>query len=65
MKPQFETERRHSKKGIVSDEAVQKTICEDIDGFVASLGWRVGGVIPSAIPGGDGNREFFIAADRG
>jgi 23S rRNA (cytidine1920-2'-O)/16S rRNA (cytidine1409-2'-O)-methyltransferase len=29
---------------------------------VASLGWTVAGVIPSPIAGGDGNREFVIAA---
>jgi predicted rRNA methylase YqxC with S4 and FtsJ domains len=65
IKPQFETSRGHLKKGIVRDEAVHKAICEDIGAFTASLGWRVGGVVASAIRGGDGNREFFIAAERG
>ncbi|MGA9891639.1 MAG: TlyA family RNA methyltransferase [Xanthobacteraceae bacterium] len=65
IKPQFEADRRHSKKGIVRDEAVHKMICEDIGAVIASLGWRVGGVVPSAILGGDGNREFFIEAERG
>jgi 23S rRNA (cytidine1920-2'-O)/16S rRNA (cytidine1409-2'-O)-methyltransferase len=65
IKPQFEADRRLSKKGIVRDEAVHKMVCEDIGAIVSSLGWRVGGVVPSAILGGDGNREFFIEADRG
>ena len=65
IKPQFEADRRLSKKGIVRDEAVQKMICEDIGAFTASLHWRIGGVVPSAILGGDGNREFFIEAERG
>jgi 23S rRNA (cytidine1920-2'-O)/16S rRNA (cytidine1409-2'-O)-methyltransferase len=65
IKPQFEAERRHSKKGIVRDEAVHKTVCEDIGAFTASLGWNVGGLVASTILGGDGNREFFIAATRG
>ena len=65
IKPQFEAERRHSKKGIIRDEAVQKMVCEDIGAFIASLGWQVGGLVPSAILGGDGNREFFIEAERG
>ena len=65
IKPQFEAERRHSKKGIIRDEAVQKMVCEDIGAFTASLGWQIGGVTPSAILGGDGNREFFIEAERG
>jgi 23S rRNA (cytidine1920-2'-O)/16S rRNA (cytidine1409-2'-O)-methyltransferase len=65
IKPQFEAARRHSKKGIIRDEAVQKIVCEDIGAFTASLGWQVGGLVPSAILGGDGNREFFIEAERG
>jgi 23S rRNA (cytidine1920-2'-O)/16S rRNA (cytidine1409-2'-O)-methyltransferase len=65
IKPQFEANRRHGKKGIVRDEAIHKMICEDIGAFVAALGWRVGGVVASAILGGDGNREFFIEANRG
>jgi 23S rRNA (cytidine1920-2'-O)/16S rRNA (cytidine1409-2'-O)-methyltransferase len=64
IKPQFEADRRHSKKGIIRDEAVQKMVCEDIGAFIASLGWQVGGLTPSAILGGDGNREFFIEAER-
>jgi 23S rRNA (cytidine1920-2'-O)/16S rRNA (cytidine1409-2'-O)-methyltransferase len=64
IKPQFEADRRHSKKGIIRDEAVHKMVCEDIGAFIASLGWQVDGVAPSAILGGDGNREFFIEAQR-
>jgi 23S rRNA (cytidine1920-2'-O)/16S rRNA (cytidine1409-2'-O)-methyltransferase len=64
IKPQFEADRRHSKKGIIRDEAVHKMVCEDIGAFIASLGWQVGGVAPSSILGGDGNREFFIEAER-
>jgi 23S rRNA (cytidine1920-2'-O)/16S rRNA (cytidine1409-2'-O)-methyltransferase len=65
IKPQFEATRRHLKKGIVRDEAVQKAVCEDIAAHIESLGWQVGGVVASAIAGGDGNREFFIEAARG
>jgi 23S rRNA (cytidine1920-2'-O)/16S rRNA (cytidine1409-2'-O)-methyltransferase len=65
IKPQFEAGRRDVKKGIVRDPAVHKTVCDDIGAFLTGLGWRVGGVAPSAIPGGDGNREFFIEAERG
>jgi 23S rRNA (cytidine1920-2'-O)/16S rRNA (cytidine1409-2'-O)-methyltransferase len=65
IKPQFEAARRDIKKGIVRDAAVHATICDDIGAFLISLGWRVGGVVPSAIRGGDGNREFFIEAERG
>jgi 23S rRNA (cytidine1920-2'-O)/16S rRNA (cytidine1409-2'-O)-methyltransferase len=62
IKPQFEAGRRHIKKGIVRDPAVHAAVCDDIAQFVASRGWQVVGVVPSPIPGGEGNREFFIAA---
>jgi 23S rRNA (cytidine1920-2'-O)/16S rRNA (cytidine1409-2'-O)-methyltransferase len=65
IKPQFEAARRDSKKGIVRDESVHKAVCGDIGAFITSLGWRVGGVVASAILGGDGNREFFIETARG
>jgi len=65
IKPQFEAERRHLKKGIVRDPAVHETICNQIAAFLTAQGWRIGGVAPSAILGGDGNREFFIEAQRG
>jgi 23S rRNA (cytidine1920-2'-O)/16S rRNA (cytidine1409-2'-O)-methyltransferase len=65
IKPQFEAARRDVKKGIVRDGAIHAAVCDDIGAFLISLGWRVGGVAPSAILGGDGNREFFIEAERG
>ena len=65
IKPQFEAARRDLKKGIVRDPAVHAAICADIEAFLAGRGWRVGGVVPSTILGGDGNREFFVAAGRG
>ena len=65
IKPQFEAPRRNIKKGIVRDAAVQQAVCEDIAAFVTAQGWRVGGVMPSPIRGGDGNAEFFIEAARG
>jgi 23S rRNA (cytidine1920-2'-O)/16S rRNA (cytidine1409-2'-O)-methyltransferase len=64
IKPQFEAGRAHVKKGIVRDEAARAAVCADIAGFVASLGWRVAGVIPSPIAGGDGNAEFLLGAVR-
>ena len=65
IKPQFEAARRDVKKGIVRDAAVHAAVCDDIAAFLAALGWRVGGLMPSPIRGGDGNREFFIEAERG
>jgi 23S rRNA (cytidine1920-2'-O)/16S rRNA (cytidine1409-2'-O)-methyltransferase len=65
IKPQFEAGRHDIKKGIVRDAAIHAAVCDDICAFLAGLGWRIGGIAPSAILGGDGNREFFIEAERG
>ena len=65
IKPQFEADRKLAKKGVVRDEAVHRAVCDDIAQFVASLGCTNIEVFPSAILGGDGNREFFIGARRG
>jgi 23S rRNA (cytidine1920-2'-O)/16S rRNA (cytidine1409-2'-O)-methyltransferase len=65
IKPQFEAGRRDVKKGIVRDAASHTAVCNDIGAFLTGLGWRVGGIVPSAITGGDGNREFFVEAERG
>ena len=64
IKPQFEAGARAVKRGIVRDPAVHDAVCDDISAFVASLGWRVLGTVPSPITGGDGNHELFIAARR-
>ncbi len=65
VKPQFEAGRRHAKKGIVRDPEVHIAVCDDIARTLTGLDWRIGGCIPSTILGGDGNREFFIEAERG
>jgi 23S rRNA (cytidine1920-2'-O)/16S rRNA (cytidine1409-2'-O)-methyltransferase len=62
IKPQFEVGAGATKKGIVRDPAVHAAVCDDIAEFVASLGWRVLGVIPSPVEGGDGNAEFLLGA---
>jgi 23S rRNA (cytidine1920-2'-O)/16S rRNA (cytidine1409-2'-O)-methyltransferase len=65
IKPQFEAGRRDVRKGVVRDAAIHTAVCDDVGAFLTALGWRVGGIAPAAIPGGDGNREFFIEAQRG
>lgn len=65
IKPQFEAARAAIKKGIVRDTAVHAAVCDDLAAFFAAGGWRVNGVIPSPITGGDGNREFLLEAERG
>ena len=65
IKPQFEAGRERVKKGVVRDRAVHQAVCDDIAAATASLGWRVLGIIPSPIAGGDGNAELLLAATRG
>jgi len=62
IKPQFEAGPAHLKKGIMRDAGVRAAVCAEISAFVTSLGWRVVGVIPSPISGGDGNAEFLLGA---
>jgi 23S rRNA (cytidine1920-2'-O)/16S rRNA (cytidine1409-2'-O)-methyltransferase len=62
IKPQFEAGRTHLKKGVVRDAAVQAAVCEDVATCAAVLGWRVAGIIPSPIAGGEGNKEFLMGA---
>jgi 23S rRNA (cytidine1920-2'-O)/16S rRNA (cytidine1409-2'-O)-methyltransferase len=65
IKPQFEAGRSAVKKGVVRDPAVHAAVCANIEAFTSARGWRVGGIVPSSILGGDGNREFLIEAERG
>jgi len=62
IKPQFEAGRGGTKKGVVRDPALHAVVCDDIAEFVGSIGWRVLGIIPSPIEGGDGNAEFLLGA---
>lgn len=64
IKPQFEAGRAALKKGVVRDETVRQQVCSDIAAFAASLGWRIIGVMPSPIEGGDGNVEYLLGAVR-
>jgi len=64
IKPQFEVGPAKAKKGIVRDAALHAAVCDDISAFVTGLGWRVLGIIPSPIAGGDGNAEFLLGAVR-
>jgi 23S rRNA (cytidine1920-2'-O)/16S rRNA (cytidine1409-2'-O)-methyltransferase len=66
IKPQFEAGREAlGKGGIVSDPLVHARVCQDMAAFLQSQGWRVQGVTASPVDGGDGNREFLIAARKG
>jgi 23S rRNA (cytidine1920-2'-O)/16S rRNA (cytidine1409-2'-O)-methyltransferase len=64
VKPQFEAGPAHVRKGIVRDEGVRRTVCREMEGFVAALGFTVIGTVPSPIEGGDGNLEYLLGASR-
>jgi 23S rRNA (cytidine1920-2'-O)/16S rRNA (cytidine1409-2'-O)-methyltransferase len=60
VKPQFEAGRAHvGKGGIVRDEAIHDAVLTDI---AAWMPWTVLGTMESPVKGGDGNREFLLAA---
>ena len=65
IKPQFEAGKDAiGKGGIVTDPQVHDRVCAEIAEFLRSQGWRVLGVAPSPVEGGDGNREFLVAAGK-
>ncbi|MGN6515315.1 MAG: TlyA family RNA methyltransferase [Rhizomicrobium sp.] len=64
VKPQFEVGKENiGKGGIVRDEAVQLAAVEEIARWLSlDRKWPVIGTMESPVKGGDGNREFLIAA---
>jgi 23S rRNA (cytidine1920-2'-O)/16S rRNA (cytidine1409-2'-O)-methyltransferase len=63
IKPQFEAGREAvGKTGVIADPLVHDAICRDIAQWLGQHGWRIVGLTPSPIEGGDGNREFLIGA---
>jgi 23S rRNA (cytidine1920-2'-O)/16S rRNA (cytidine1409-2'-O)-methyltransferase len=64
VKPQFEAGKENvGKRGIVKDEAAQRAALDEIARWLGDdQKWNVLGTMQSPITGGDGNREFLIAA---
>jgi 23S rRNA (cytidine1920-2'-O)/16S rRNA (cytidine1409-2'-O)-methyltransferase len=63
IKPQFEVGRHNvGRGGMVTDPAEHSRVCDEIVDFLKASGWAVQGVSPSPLEGGDGNREFLVAA---
>ena len=64
VKPQFEAGvGKVGKGGIVKDKSVQEEALQSIiDWLGGQPGWSVIGTMVSPIVGGDGNREFLLAA---
>ncbi len=65
VKPQFELGPRGvSKGGIVRDASAREAAVAEITGWMKAQGWQVVGSIESPITGGEGNREYLLAAKR-
>ncbi|WP_233457166.1 TlyA family RNA methyltransferase [Qipengyuania flava] len=65
IKPQFEVGREEvGKKGVVSDPALHRRVCDEVRDWVEGLGFEVQGIVESPITGPEGNVEFLISAQR-
>lgn len=64
LKPQFEAGRENiGKGGIVRDPQAHEDVLRDwVRWLDAQTGWAVMGTMESPIMGGDGNKEFLVAA---
>ncbi|MEU4388857.1 TlyA family RNA methyltransferase [Promicromonospora sp. NPDC023805] len=61
VKPQFEVGReRLGSGGVVRDPALHRDAVESVARAAEEAGLRVRAVVPSSLPGPNGNREFFL-----
>jgi 23S rRNA (cytidine1920-2'-O)/16S rRNA (cytidine1409-2'-O)-methyltransferase len=64
-KPQFELQPGQvGKHGVVTDDSLYAVVEKRVRDCCAALGLQVRGWYPSAVEGGDGNREFFVYATK-
>jgi 23S rRNA (cytidine1920-2'-O)/16S rRNA (cytidine1409-2'-O)-methyltransferase len=65
VKPQFEAgPARVGRGGIVRDPEVHAAVLAEVTAGLAEHGLVVTDVVASPLRGADGNREFFVRADR-
>ena len=64
IKPQFETEAKFLRKGVVHDPAVHLKVLETTLDQAAAVGWQVQGVVASPLRGPAGNIEFVAGFTR-
>ena len=63
IKPQFESKKNETKKGVVRDSKIHQRICNEIsDWFEKECSCKVLSIIESPIRGPKGNIEFLITA---
>jgi len=65
VKPQFEVGPRGvSKGGIVRDASAREAAVAEVTGWMKAQGWQMIGAMDSPITGGEGNREYLLAAKK-
>jgi 23S rRNA (cytidine1920-2'-O)/16S rRNA (cytidine1409-2'-O)-methyltransferase len=66
VKPQFELGRWGApRSGVVKSDEAREQALSEIIAAVKALGWHVAGSMESPIAGGEGNREYLLAATKG
>jgi 23S rRNA (cytidine1920-2'-O)/16S rRNA (cytidine1409-2'-O)-methyltransferase len=61
IKPQFEAGRREvGKGGIIRDPLIHARVLGRFVAWLTENKLRLGGLLPSPLPGASGNREFFV-----
>ena len=62
IKPQFESKKNETKKGVVKDSSIHERICNEIsEWFKNQCGCKILSIIESPIKGPKGNIEFLIS----
>jgi 23S rRNA (cytidine1920-2'-O)/16S rRNA (cytidine1409-2'-O)-methyltransferase len=66
VKPQFELGRWGTpRSGVVKDDGARNSALTEVTDWAKGQGWTILGTMESPITGGDGNKEFLLAAARG
>ena len=63
VKPQFEAGSENvPRDGVIKDEKLRRSALAAIETFLMRSGWDILGSMESPIEGGEGNREYLLAA---
>lgn len=62
VKPQFESARGETTKGVVYDQKVKERVVEEVRNALEAVGFTDSSVEKSPITGPSGNEEFFVRA---
>ncbi|KGM09360.1 TlyA family RNA methyltransferase [Cellulomonas bogoriensis] len=65
VKPQFEVGRGRARHGVVTDDAARTEAVLGVAAAARAHGAAVRGVLPSVLPGENGNREIFLWLEQG